>query len=210
MVIAQKIAHVEFHAAIHTAFDRHEDAKTFAIDIPIGLSDSGRRKADCEARRMLRGHHSRVFPAPPRLALDLNPNLKLCCFNEELRSRKCSTINKQTRSLIPKIREVKKYWSDARVYEVHPEVSFATMAGKPVQSKKSTAEGLDCRHRLLNREGFEVPSEVDGSNHRTHDPDDVVDAIACAWTAMRIMESKAQSLPRCPERLDGREAAIWY
>src|SRR5688500_11844783 len=41
-----------------------------AIDIPIGLTDTGSRSCDCEARGFLRAPRaSSVFPAPVRAAL---------------------------------------------------------------------------------------------------------------------------------------------
>jgi predicted RNase H-like nuclease len=40
-----------------------------AVDIPIGLPDSGPRAADLEARRLLGARRSSVFPAPIRPVL---------------------------------------------------------------------------------------------------------------------------------------------
>ncbi|RYZ25766.1 MAG: DUF429 domain-containing protein, partial [Propionibacteriaceae bacterium] len=42
------------------------------------------------------------------------------------------------------------------------------------------------------------------------EPDDVVDAGACAWSALRLARGTARSLPDPPQELpDGRTAAIW-
>jgi predicted RNase H-like nuclease len=38
--------------------------QVIAADIPIGLAPTGRRLADVEARRFVRGRGSSVFPAP--------------------------------------------------------------------------------------------------------------------------------------------------
>ena len=44
--------------------------KLAAIDIPIGLPDSGAREADCAARRLIGPRASSVFPCPIRPTLD--------------------------------------------------------------------------------------------------------------------------------------------
>ena len=47
------------------------DARVIAIDIPIGLpTGKKRRLADTEARKLLGGRGSSVFPTPPRLVLE--------------------------------------------------------------------------------------------------------------------------------------------
>ena len=46
------------------------DAHTIAVDIPMGLSDSGHRKADLNVRGVLKGRASSLFVTPPRPALE--------------------------------------------------------------------------------------------------------------------------------------------
>jgi len=40
--------------------------------------------------------------------------------------------------------------------------------------------------------------------------DDVLDAAAAAWSALRKAKGTALSLPASPEIIDGRPVAIWY
>jgi predicted RNase H-like nuclease len=40
--------------------------------------------------------------------------------------------------------------------------------------------------------------------------DDVLDAAAAAWSAQRIADGVASTLPSPPEPVDGQRIAIWY
>jgi predicted RNase H-like nuclease len=40
--------------------------------------------------------------------------------------------------------------------------------------------------------------------------DDVLDAAAAAWSACRILNGQAKSLPDPPEVVDGYPVAVWY
>ena len=95
----------------------------------------------------------------------------------------------------------------ATVIEVHPEVSFAAMAGAPVLPGKRTEEGVAARLDVLRQVGLLPPSVLSGSGYGT---DDVLDAVAVAWTAHRYATGAAHSLPDPPETAsDGIAAAIW-
>ena len=54
------------------------DVELVAIDMPIGLSDDGRRRCDDDARRLLGRAGSSVFPAPLRAVLDCEDYAKAC------------------------------------------------------------------------------------------------------------------------------------
>jgi predicted RNase H-like nuclease len=149
-----------------------------AIDMPIGLPDvRAIRPCDTAARRALGPRRSSVFPAPSRAAM---------------RAHRWSGglgISKQAWNLVPKVFEVDDRW-EPRMSEVHPELAFALLAGAPLATKKSTPEGLAERRTLL-REVFphaEVLRPLPGIR-----PDDVLDALACLWSAGRIAEGAAAS-----------------
>jgi predicted RNase H-like nuclease len=72
------------------------------IDIPIGLSETGLRGCDREARRLLGPRRSSVFAAPPYFALEERSYPEL---NEESKRRFGRGISKQAFYLLPKIRE---------------------------------------------------------------------------------------------------------
>jgi predicted RNase H-like nuclease len=86
--------------------------------------------------------------------------------------------------------------------EVHPEVSFWRMAHRqPMQFSKKKPEGYDERLKLL-AETLEIPAasrEIERLCAGPARPDDVLDAIAVAWTARRAAEGRAQRFPAEPE-----------
>jgi predicted RNase H-like nuclease len=105
------------------------DAAVIAIDIPIGLTESGPRDCDLLARHNLgpkRG--SSVFPAPVRAALSASTDVSAKAASTAAQKK---GISKQAFAIYAKIREVDEALrSDAdlrsRVFEVHPELTFST------------------------------------------------------------------------------------
>ncbi|MEO7752757.1 MAG: DUF429 domain-containing protein [Terracoccus sp.] len=177
------------------------------IDIPIGLPDSTTRQADALARRALTGKASTIFStltreayaAPTRLAAD-----------EVNRSRSGQGVGAQAFALRDKIVEVDA-WVRSRptveVIEVHPELSFATMAGAPIIASKKSDVGRTARLAALRAAGVASPSVLSGTGYAA---DDVLDACAVAWSAARHAAGSARSLPDPPEVFsDGIPAAIW-
>jgi predicted RNase H-like nuclease len=94
------------------------------------------------------------------------------------------------------------------VREVHPEVSFAEMLGRPARASKKTWSGMRERLEPLQRAGIAVEG-LSGTG--AAGVDDVLDAAAAAWTAARILRGEAISLPATPEvdPATGRPIAIW-
>ncbi len=168
-------------------------ATVIGVDMPIGLPGvSGTRLCDVEARKILRPFGSRVFPAPVRAALPFIDDYSQAC---EVSRRECGrALSRQTWNILAKIAEVDALADDSRIVEVHPEVSFAFMNGDVVGERKKTLAGRDCRltalHQWLPRE-IAIPRS-----------DDAVDALACAWTSMRIAGDVARTLPGNPPPLD--------
>ena len=122
-------------------------------------------------------------------------------------------VSKQCFNLFPKIREIDALISpelQTRVYEVHPELAFWALNGerplpfaKKIKSRPN-AEGLAFRKNLLQRAGFPVEALDDLNFPRSRvGPDDILDACACTWSAMRISRGEHITLP--PEPMyDGR------
>ena len=177
------------------------DADVIGVDIPIGLPPVPPRAADVAARVLLRGKSSSVFPTYPREvvgAADYTAARALC------RERGWPVISSQAFRLGPKILEADRLKDDERVVEVHPEASFAALAGAPVAAPKRTWNGLMIRRRLLAATGIELPDVLDEA--RDVPADDVVDAAAAAWTAARYARGEALPLP---EGHRERLGAIW-
>lgn len=121
------------------------------IDIPIGLPDSGSRRCDIEARKMIGPRRNSVFPAPARGLLGSET------YEEaSARSRAISGkgISRQTFAILPRIHEVDLLMTPDRqrhLVEVHPEVCFTILAGGPMAHHKATNEGRAERLAALRR-----------------------------------------------------------
>lgn len=208
VVVDGRLTAIEFAASARAALDAYPDAEAFAFDIPIGLSRTGAREADSAARRFLpTGRAPSVFNAPPLAALHSGSYEDA---NEASRRVSGKGLSRQSFALLTKIREVAEVAAEhPRVHEAHPEVSFAALADRRPLPSKKTWDGLMQRRALLAAAGLEVPDLVGEPSGRGA-ADDIVDAVACAWTAARIARGEARPLPDPPQRLEGRDVAIWY
>jgi predicted RNase H-like nuclease len=93
-----------------------------------------------------------------------------------------------------------------QLHEVHPELSFAAMAGAPLPDSKHTPAGLAIRRSVLAGAGIILPARVAGAAE-----DDLLDAAAVAWSASRIASGSAAVLASPGQRADdGTEIAIRY
>lgn len=188
--------------ALEELFDSVDDLAVLAIDIPIGLTESGARECDTLARREIGPRRSSVFPAPIRAAMAAPTYLDANRISRKLQNR---GMSKQAFAICPKIRAVDGSLRTRpalreRIYEVHPEVSFRAWNRAVMTHHKRTPIGRADRLRLINthfdRNVFEA---VRGSHQRAHVlDDDILDAFAALWTAERIMNGAAQTLPSHP------------
>ena len=177
--------------------------KIIAVDIPIGLRESGPRLCDLEARRLLgRGRASSIFPAPIRPLLTAATREEACRIRLAIEGKR---VTHQTWGIVPKVREMDRLLRQdpslqARIREVHPEVSFLFMAGRqPLPSNKKTAKGREERCRLLETYfGESVRIALAGRVKSAAAEDDVLDAFAALWTAERIARGIAETLLPLP------------
>lgn len=177
-------------------------SEVIAVDIPIGLGDSAPRPADLAARRFLGSRSSSVFPAPCRTSLDGSSYERASAISFQASGKK---LSKQTYAIIPKIREVDvALRADSvarpRVVEVHPEVCFAALNGdQPLANSKKRSAGKQERLALL-------PAEYQAAYatarprwlHKEVATDDILDALAALWTAVRVHSGLARSFPPPP------------
>jgi len=112
------------------------------IDIPIGLPREGVRAADTAARVFVGPRRSTVFPTPPRAAL-------VAATYAEARQA-LPSLSAQSFALGRKILEVEACLED-RVFEVHPEVSFAALASRQLRHSKRSWNGQMERRRYSRR-----------------------------------------------------------
>lgn len=160
-----------------------DGAACVAIDLPIGLIDAGWRRIDVDAKRALGRFHSRVFLTPPRPVLACGSYAEA---NAVCRALTGSGLSKQLWNIVPRILEVDRALAKASslgVFECHPELVFAGLAGGVVAESKKTGAGRGRRVALLAAAmpGLAVPladalETTPGSLAR---PDDIIDAAAC-------------------------------
>ncbi len=197
----------EFAGAIVGGLDEimagSDEEAVVGIDIPIGNLPDRPRGADAAARRLLPGRTSTVFSAPPTEVLD--------CASYREANERCEAMGRpklsaQSWGIVPKIREARAWASDPRVIEVHPEVSFTTMAGGEALPSKKNWNGLWRRVELLEAHGIVLPRDHAAGGVVA---DDLLDAAA-AWTAARHARGEALALPEQIEVDEsGRRIAIW-
>jgi predicted RNase H-like nuclease len=184
------------------------------IDMPLGLAVTGSRQADVCARAFVGKRRNSVFLVPPRAVWKREDNTWYDDSWEEANQR-CRELtrderppdgyglSRQTWGLHVKLREANECLDTDKypLHEVHPEVSFAAMNGKPLTHRKVSWTGHITRRALLAQHGIDLPDELgDAGKARL---DDVLDAAAAAWSAHRIATGHASRLPT--ELLPGQE-----
>lgn len=133
-----------------------------AVDIPVGLPGAGGRTADREGRCMLKPKRtSCVFPAPALCILNVEDYDRAKRLSYDATGKRPT---KQAHALLRKIREVRHAVNDPNSFyrcgssmdsaptwavEVHPEVSFAKLAGAPIPVSKHQQAGAARRVDLL-------------------------------------------------------------
>lgn len=175
-----------------------------AVDVPIGLPDLGSRECDIQARRLLGvGRGSSVFPAPIRGVMQATSHAEASAHRRRLEGKGLSI---QAWGIIPKILEVDLLlrtdtaFQDI-VFEVHPEICFQQLSGRPMAFPKKRADGRNERLAMLRPLFGEAPIQAAaalGSSGAAMD--DVLDAFAALWSARRIATGSATVLPLAPPR----------
>ena len=187
--------HVSWHVGDFAAL-MLVDAAVVGVDIPIGLPpDARRRAADVEARAALGRQRSSVFFAPPRVVLEAADQAHATRLSRAIGS---TGVSIQLFHVLAKVAEVDAVLradpaAAARVVEVHPEVSFRRLAGTDVLPSKRTAQGRHARLAAVRSRwlpALALPAPLPGRARA----DDCLDALACAWTALRWSRGQAEVL----------------
>jgi predicted RNase H-like nuclease len=175
------------------------------IDMPLGLLEQGWREADRAARGLLGPRRSSVFAIPPRAVW---AEVSYPLANQRCRELTGQGFSVQAWGLRARLLEANQYRERCGhpLYEVHPELAFAAMAGQPLAHSKHTPAGRDLRRQLLSGAGIEIPAVTP-----TGLTGDVLDAAAVAWSARRVAAGQAVTVPAEPQRdRADREIAIRY
>ncbi|HSP39647.1 MAG TPA: DUF429 domain-containing protein [Frankiaceae bacterium] len=174
--------------SIEQTADLLNAAAVVAVDMPIGLPEAGRRACDGQARARLGSARSSVFPVPSRSVLDVENYAAACTL---ARARAEPAPSKQLWGLRPRIRALDVLMTpetQARVVECHPEVAFLELLGARPASKRS-AVGVGQRMAGLGLSGNALAAAPLQAG-----TDDALDALACAWTAARWSQGRADVL----------------
>jgi predicted RNase H-like nuclease len=173
--------------------------RVIAVDIPIGLPDANGREADRLARvRLGEPRRRSVFPTPIRPALLARSWEEACRITISINGR---SVTKQTAAILPKIAEADAIARSAsigcRMYEVHPEVSFAEWNGAPMMHRKKSRAGRSDRQVLISSYfGSSAFGRARASvRGRRVAADDIADAFAALWTAERIEQGRSGRYP---------------
>ncbi|MGE3662410.1 MAG: DUF429 domain-containing protein [Pseudonocardia sp.] len=160
------------------------------VDIPLGLPVGPERRA-CEvrARELLGTDRASVFFTPPRAVLEADGYPQACAVARRLTGR---AISLQTFHIVPKIREWEALERPAHVVEVHPELSLRRLAPDVAFARKKSVRGAGQRIAALARwmdPAIALADLPDGARL-----DDVLDALAAAWSAARLALGCAEVL----------------
>jgi predicted RNase H-like nuclease len=203
-------------------FAAPEKPRVVAVDIPIGLPariGARGRGPERAVRPLLGERQSSVFAVPSRGAV-YAPDFRAACRLALETSDPPKKVSKQLFMIAPKIREVDGMLRSApeligRVFEVHPEVAFWRLNGEralhePKKVKSRPHEpGLALRRNILAKHGFSaaVTRQAPPAGAAA---DDLLDALACAATALHILAGCATPFPDPPQRDEfGLPVAIW-
>ena len=200
------IASIDAYDTMAELVAAEPDAGVIAVDIPIGLPVAPPRPADSAARHFIGARSSSVFPTPPRDVLEAETYQQALRLS---RKRYGVGLTAQSYALRRRILETDDVArSDARLIEIHPEVTFRALAGRPLAFSKKSWNGHSERRRLLSGVGLSIPDRLPDSVGSVP-VDDVLDAAAGAWTAERYCAGDAKTLPgEMP--LPGFGEVIWY
>lgn len=191
------------------------------IDMPIGLPDrvtgSGRGPEQL-VRPLLGERQSSVFSIPARAAVEALDYGEACRLALAT-SKPPRKVSKQGFHLFPRIREIDLMLrADPalrdRVFEVHPELAFATMRGAPLTHPKKikgtiNPDGMAERQALLFAQG--IPADImQARPPKGAGADDALDALAALVVARHILAGRGRPFPDPPERdSHGLPIAIW-
>ena len=175
------------------------------IDMPIGLADDQPRLCDRLARGRLGARASSVFPAPLRPALEATTHAEASRLS---RAAGGQGVSAQAWNLFARVRELDTFlsarpdWRE-RMVEVHPELSFFALNGdQPLPASKHRIDGI-YRRRALIAEAFgmaAIESAVAQLAGTRAKEDDMLDAFAVLWSALRVRNEADESLPADPPR----------
>ena len=174
------------------------------IDIPLQLSETGKRLAELEARLILKKRACTIFSPPAIKALSAKNYSEAC----EINFKECGNrISKQSWNLFPKIKQAQEFLKNNSirklgVFEIQPELSFMAMNNmKLIEKSKKTEAGKKLRIKLIRNffPNFSFSSIRKNFKKNEVLDDDILDSISIVWSTQRIVDKIAQFVPKNSE-----------
>jgi predicted RNase H-like nuclease len=176
--------------------DRQAGAVIVGVDVPMGLpARAGPRACDRQARRELGRRWMCVFAPPDRELLGLDFAQAREVVHRRRRADPAGehpVMTHQTINIAPKIAEADRVLrAEPRrqewLLEVHPELSFRALAGATLEPKRTSA-GAAARLALVAEHFPDAPPHLAARTWSRSEvaPDDLHDAYAVLWTALRV------------------------
>lgn len=159
------------------------DCVVVGVDMPLSVPEDGYRTGEVALRSFLGSARSSLFFTPVRDAVESETWEQACVVS---RARTGKAISKQSWYLTAYIREWGAAALDDRVIEVHPESSFRALATTTEFTSKKRARGI--AQRLSALSAVVDPATIVAATAGLDDGpaiDDVLDAVAAAWSARR-------------------------
>ncbi len=192
--------HVRRISRLEELFEKAPHPDIVAVDVPIGLLDVyeiGGRECDRQARRYLKRRGNSVFVPPVRAVLNAH------CYEEAKTLSRASSkhhraLSRQTWEIVCKIKEADELLRRNPhlrpfVREVHPEVCFCELVGSPMKFPKGKSTGRAERREALARV-FGIDARISEGRRQKLPEEDVLDALVCCWSAIRLAEGRGRSL----------------
>jgi predicted RNase H-like nuclease len=189
VAVVESRSRVRWHRVADAAevLDVTADCAAVGVDMALRLPEAGYRRCDVEARVHLGPARSSMFHAPIRAVLAATDYPHACAISREVNGK---AISKQTWHIVAKMREWQRPLPE-RVVEVHPETTFRVLDRRITDGKRST-RGI--AQRLIALRAFVDVPEVLADLPPGPSMDDVLDALAAAWSATRWQAGESLSL----------------
>jgi predicted RNase H-like nuclease len=175
-----------------------------AVDVPMGLPETGRpRPCDEQARALLGARGNAVFapPSRPLLAATSYEEAQQLTAAAKLTDAAAKGLSAQAFAIAPKIREADEYLrahpgAQAWLWECHPELSFrALAAGKVLRDKKSIGGHAERLRLMCDRFPHVLDAlEAFAPSGRVADTSDALDALVALDTALHVLDDDYEEL----------------
>lgn len=190
--------------SLEALVDCYPEFDAFLIDMVIGLRSSANQlRPDDLARKQLESRASTIFPVPCRQAVYEESEEEQKQANIQVLGK---SLAKQSISIIPKIRELDEFLERHpeyrnRILESHPELVFSRLRGSVVWTRKREFTGFMERVNILDRylSGKFLTGLWEKAKEFKCNPDDLLDAVCLAVTAVLSAHGMCETIPENPE-----------